>query len=47
MQKPWFYCEMEGVSEKEKVAWQQVNSTFELNDFLAYDEGTYFSWVIS
>lgn len=35
------------ISEKEKVAWQQVKSTFELNDFLAYDEGTYFSWVIS
>lgn len=35
------------MNEMKKLAWQQVKSTFELNDFLAYDEGTYFSWVIS
>lgn len=32
------------ISEREQLAWQQVKSTFGLNDFLAYDEGTYYSW---
>lgn len=31
------------MNEMKKLAWQQVKSTFELNDYkLAYDERTYF-----